>query len=248
MNRKKTPQPDMFQAQQLMAALSLGCDVENRCIFLMGTIDEESAYRFLIAFKTLDRTPGPIHLILCTSGGSIYEGLAIYDAIRCAQNPTMVEGMGLVASAGVPILLAGGIRFLNPETKVMVHHGSFGNDGGFTTPVLYSVAKEAEALNNRYVEIIAQRTGRSVKDIKQACVEERHFTAEEAVDMGLADRVTQPRPIPANYDEGFKEIRAAVQERLNPGLEPLVAKSKKKRVKKPKRKAVRANRVESVSK
>lgn len=197
--------------QMVMAnAMMIGCDADQRVIFLNGEIDEGSAYRFTVAFKLLDRTPGPIHVILNSVGGSIWDGLAIYDCIRCAQNPVAVEGIGVIASAAVPVLLAGAVRFLNPSAKVMIHNGSWGGEH-MTTPVFLSMAREMEAMNKRYVEIIAQRTGMSVKDVEAACAAETWYEANEAMARGFADRVLVPRTQPRNFDAGMEELREAAR-------------------------------------
>ena len=152
-------------SQALLNALALGYDFENRAIYLFGEINDVTAYRFVAGFKWLDRTPGPIHIIMNSGGGEVHAGLAIYDAIRTAENPTIIEGGGIIASAAVPILLAGTARFLNPESYVMVHNSSWDIDTTLSTPVLKSIAEINERLNERYIKMIADRTGKSVKDV-----------------------------------------------------------------------------------
>jgi ATP-dependent Clp endopeptidase proteolytic subunit ClpP len=256
----KNPKPSVdtdVPGGAMMSALMTGCDVEARMLFLAGGIDESTAYRFVFAMKMLDKTPGPIHVILDSPGGSIWDGMAIYDAIRTSRNPVVIEAMGIIASAAVPLLLAGTVRFIAPNSRLMVHNGSW-ELGRCTTPELMSSAKEMEASNKRYHEIIATRTGRSIKDVEAWCREETWFSADEAIKNGFADRVLDTRPIPATFDIGVDEVRAAlglaplaaaaIPAPITPFEKKLAAKLKAKKAKAKKAKKGRRSSITSVSK
>jgi len=191
-------------------ALQLGYDFENRALYLFGEIDAMTAYRFISGFKWLDRTPGPIHVLLSSQGGSTDPGIAIYETLRTANNPIIVEGIGIVASAAVPVLLAGSVRFLNPHTRVMVHNISFNVDGTLSTSDATTISKDAEHFNEWYHTLIAERTGARAKDIDKWCDSETSFAAEEAVKLGFADKVLEPKPFPASYAEALKEIQSYI--------------------------------------
>lgn len=209
--QETNPQHDLLATTQAaLNALSLGYDFEHRAIYLFGPIDKMAAYRFIAGFKTMDRTKGPIHILVSSEGGDTDAGRAIYETIRTAENPTIVEGLGVVASAAVPILQAGTARFLNPHTTVMIHNVSFEIDGGIGTPVVKFLAKEADELNQWYYNVMAERTGRSVKDIERWCEEETAFPAEEAVKHGFADRVLAPRPLPKNFNSAMEELEGSL--------------------------------------
>jgi ATP-dependent Clp protease protease subunit len=200
----------VIASQASLNALALGYDLEHRAIHLFGDIDKNSAYRFISGFKFLDRSEGVIHILISSEGGDADAGMAIYETIRTANNPTIVEALGIVASAAVPILLAGTVRFLNPETRVMVHDVSLAIDGDVSTPVLASVAKDADSFNQRYHEIIAERTNRSIKDVEKWCAAETSFWATEAIKNGFADRVLETRPLPKSYEDALKEIQGLI--------------------------------------
>jgi ATP-dependent Clp protease protease subunit len=194
--------------QMALNGLALGFDVEQRTIYLNGPIDSMSTYRFISGFKFLDRQKGAIHVVVNSPGGNLDDGFAIYDCIRTANNPTVCEGIGAIASAAVPVFEAGTVRFLNPETRIMVHNLSYEMDGSVGTPVMLSLGKETERSNKRYHEILAARTGRSVKDIERWCQDETFFTANEAIKNGFADKILDGRPLPKNFDEGMAEVQA----------------------------------------
>jgi ATP-dependent Clp protease protease subunit len=208
-NSGNQAQAALVISQAALNALSLGYDFEHRAIYLFGPIDKMTAYRFIAGFKWLDRTPGPIHILLNSEGGDAEGGMAIYECLRTANNPTMIEAMGIVASAAVPILVAGTVRFLNPETKVMIHEVTWYGDGAFSTPVIHSLSKETEKMNRRYHEILAERTGKSVKDIEKWCADETYMDCAEAIKFGFADKVLDQRAYPKSFEAGMAEVNGA---------------------------------------
>lgn len=194
-------------SQVNMNALQLGYDFEHRALYMFGEIDNMTAYRFVAGFKWLDRTAGPIHILLSSPGGNNDAGVAIFETMRTANNPTIVEGMGMVASAAVPILLAGTIRFLNPDTRVMIHNSSYHLDGSVSSPEVAAIQRDAEVTNKWYHNLIAERTGAKLRDVANWCAEETFFEAYEAVKLGFADKVLEARPWPKTYEEGLAEIQ-----------------------------------------
>jgi len=198
-------------SQVNLNGMQLGYDFENRALFLFGDIDAGTAYRFIAGFKWLDRTPGPIHILLSSPGGGTDSGIAIYETIRTANNPTIVEGIGIVASAAVPVLLAGSVRFLNPSTRVMIHNISFEIDGTLSTPEAKYISMSAEHFNEWYHGLIAERTGAKPKDIEKWCSGETSFAAEEAVKLGFADKVLTAKPFPTSYAAALKEIQGFIE-------------------------------------
>lgn len=197
-------------SQVNMNALQLGYDFEHRALYLFGVIDNMSAYRFVAGFKWLDRTPGAIHILLASPGGDNDAGVAIFETMRTANNPTIVEGMGMIASAAVPVLLAGTIRFLNPDSRIMIHNSSYEVDGNVTTPLVTAMSRDAEVTNKWYHNLIGERTGAKLKEVEKWCADEMSFNAQEAVELGFADKILEPRPWPDSYEEALKEIQSFV--------------------------------------
>lgn len=212
-------------SQYLLAGLQLGHDVDNRSMYLFGEINDANAYRFVSGFKFLDHSPGPIHVVLNSPGGDVDAGFAIYDALRTAENPVIIEGTGIIASAAVPIFLAGTARFINPETHLMIHYMSFEMEGRITTPVFKSLADVQERINTRYTEIIASRTGKSLKQVEKWCEDEQYFNAVECVKEGFADKVIEVREFPKSFKDAEDEVRQAMV------AQGVLAPSKSKKVK-----------------
>lgn len=234
MAKRKVQEPspaDMMQTvgmltQTNFAALNLGYDIENRVIYIFGPIDRMAAYRFIAGFKWLDRSEGPIHVIICSEGGDVDSGIAMYECIRTAKNPTLIEATGTVASAAVMVLLAGTVRLLNPETTVMIHNISFEIEGQISSPVVHALSKSAQVGNERTYQIYAERTGRSIDDIRKWCDSETTFSAEEAVKFGFADKIADQRAFPKSFEDGVAELN---------GKEPVVIEAAQVVVEKPKK-------------
>jgi ATP-dependent Clp protease, protease subunit len=226
------PQVLLSMSQANLNALALGYDFEHRAIYLFGPIDKMAAYRFIAGFKWMDRTPGPIHILLSSEGGDTDAGMALYECLRTASNPTLIEGMGIIASAAVPVLLAGTARFLNPETKVMIHNVSWDIEGGVSTPIIHSLSKSSEESNKRYYEIIAERTGKSIKDIAKWCDDETYFSCAEAIKLGFADKVLDQRAFPKNFDDAMEEINGKAPSILSASSSEPAKKPRKKKAKK----------------
>lgn len=173
----------------LPSIMATGVDVPARLIYLMGEINNEVAYRFMVALQTLDRIEGDIRIILTSVGGEEDAGYAIYDAIRLSKNKVIIEGYGAVQSIAALIIQAGNVRLLSPECRFMVHNGSLTLSEGIEADTLVAIGKEVLVNNARYHSALATRSGQTIHKIRKLCKDETFFTAQEAVYIGLADRV-----------------------------------------------------------
>lgn len=173
-----------------------GIDLSSRTIFLMGEIEEYTVEPAIKALHILDRTAGDITLKLTTIGGDWYSGMALYDSIILAENPITIIGYGHVMSMGGLVLQAADTRLLSPNATLLVHYGSDWA-GGHVKDL------ERRAMENK-------RTGVVMEDIFLERIHEKHpeytreqfkqqfafdvyLTAQEAVDLGLADSILEPQ-------------------------------------------------------
>ncbi|MFH8386637.1 ATP-dependent Clp protease proteolytic subunit [Kitasatospora sp. NPDC018058] len=137
-----------------------------------------------------------ISLYINSPGGSVTAGLAVYDTMQLIENDVLTVGMGLSASMGQFLLTAGapGKRLVLPSAQVLMHQPSAGLGGSAS-----EIRIQAEHLmrtKQRLIRITAERTGRSVEEIRRDSDRDRWFSAEEAVAYGLADRVEGSVGIP----------------------------------------------------
>ncbi len=114
-----------------------GIDIGNRVLWLTDLSEGESEHdrtaKFLKDLHVLDSiAPAgdkPITIVMNHSGGEIYEGMAIYDAIQQAKNHVTILVRGMAASMGAIILQAADHRIVSKHSVLMIHHGDTGYEG-----------------------------------------------------------------------------------------------------------------------
>jgi len=133
-----------------------------------------------------------ITLLLNTPGGNWEDGMAIYDIIKKIKSKVIIIGMGKIYSMGSVVLQAGYKRWLMPNTYVMIHDGYDGFIGD--TKSYEAWAKIAKDIRNTMYKIYYRGMKKknfkiTIKDIENMCSHDKIFTASEAVEIGLADKV-----------------------------------------------------------
>jgi len=183
-------------ATELSIASQMGVSLRDRRIFLVGDIDEESYSKFLAVFTVLDAFNAPISISLCTDGGDMGSGLAIYDLIKTAQNKVTIDVMGNAHSIGALILQAADHRRILPNSTIMLHQGAMFTVGEnkFKAAEISEHASDLKQKNEKYYQIIADATdGKlSFKDVVRVCKKDTYYSAEEALSNGLVDEIIQP--------------------------------------------------------
>ena len=173
--------------------------LNDRVVFLGGEVNEETANLIVAQLVHLesDDPDKDIHLYLNSPGGSIYAGLAIYDAMQFIKPDVQTICYGIAMSMG-SLLLAGGAagkRLTLPNSRILIHQPSGGYQGQSTDVEIH--AKEILALRARVDEIYANHTGQPVERVHADMERDRYFTGGEAVAYGLADRVIEHRVLAA---------------------------------------------------
>jgi ATP-dependent Clp protease protease subunit len=171
--------------------------LNDRVVFLGGTIDEETANLIVAQLVHLesDDPDKDIHLYINSSGGSIYAGLAIYDAMQFIRPDVQTICYGIAMSMG-SLLLAGGAagkRLTLPNSRILIHQPSGGFEGQSSDIEIH--AREVLALRARVDELYAKHTDQSVERVHADMDRDRFFTGEQAVAYGLVDRVIERRDL-----------------------------------------------------
>jgi ATP-dependent Clp protease protease subunit len=182
--------------------------LNDRVIFLGGQVDEQTANLVVAQLVHLesDAPEKDIHLYINSPGGSIYAGLAIYDAMQFIRPDVQTICYGIAMSMG-SLLLAGGApgkRMALPNSRILIHQPSGGFEGQSSDIEIH--AREVLALRARVDEIYAQHTGQSVERVHADMERDRFFSGQEAVAYGLVDRVIESRELPAR-GRGFSDQR-----------------------------------------
>lgn len=165
----------------------------QRIVFLGTQVDEVSANRVCAQLLVLSaedpRTD--ISLYINSPGGSVTAGLAIYDTMQLIPNDVATLAMGFAASMGQFLLGVGapGKRFALPHARIMMHQPSAGIGG--STADIEIQAENLEFTKRQIEQITARHTGQTPETIARDGDRDRWFTAEQAREYGMVDRVVE---------------------------------------------------------
>jgi len=161
----------------------------GRTIYFFDSIDEDSVcdtIRILDAMES-ESNKKEIYIILSSGGGNAYDGLALYDRIRQSECQIIIVGTGMVASMGLIIFLAGDERRITENTRLLNHQVSADDFGGRTSDFKIE-SKEFEELQSILTDIVAERTGETVKQItRDIALGDKWISAAYALEHGYAD-------------------------------------------------------------
>ncbi len=178
--------------------------LNDRVVFLGGEVNEDTANLIVAQMIHLesDDPDKDIHLYINSPGGSIYAGLAIYDAMQFIRPDVQTICYGIAMSMGSLLLAAGapGKRQALPNSRILIHQPSGGFQGQSTDIEIH--AREVLELRRRVDEIYAKHTGQSLERVHADMERDRFFSGEDAVGYGLVDRVLAERER-SNGNKGF---------------------------------------------
>lgn len=165
--------------------------LNERIIFLGDEVNETTAnivVAQLIHLAYADPKKD-IKLYINCPGGSVYDGMAIYDTMQYIKPDVQTIGIGLQASMGAFLLSSGakGKRMLLPNSRVMIHQPSSGTEGKVTDQEI--TLRESVALKKILNEILAKNTGQKLAKLEKDVERDHWMSATEAVEYGLVDKV-----------------------------------------------------------
>jgi len=165
--------------------------LNERIIFLGEQVDEHTAnivVAQLIHLAYVD-SKKDIKLYINSPGGSVYDGMAIYDTMQYITPDVQTIGIGLQASMGAFLLSSGtkGKRFMLPHSKVMIHQPSHATRGKVTDMEID--LKEGLAIKEMLAELFSKNTGQKITKIKSDMERDYWMTPEEAKSYGLVDEI-----------------------------------------------------------
>jgi ATP-dependent Clp protease, protease subunit len=169
--------------------------LRERIVFLVGPVNDATANLVVaqLLFLESENPDKDIFLYINSPGGSVSAGLSIFDTMQFIKPDVSTLCMGMAASMGSFLLMAGakGKRFALPNSRVMIHQPSGGAQGQATDIEIQAreIIKTREQLNRIY----ADRTGQPVEKIAADMERDRWMSPVEAVDYGLIDQVLEKR-------------------------------------------------------
>jgi ATP-dependent Clp protease protease subunit len=164
----------------------------NQRIVFVGTAIDDDVANVVVAQLLHLESEDPdrdISLYVNSPGGSAYGGLAIYDTMQFVAPDVATICFGIAMSAG-SLLLAGGAagkRMALPSSRILIHQPTSGFQGQASDIEIH--ARETLALRAHLDEIYARHTRQPVERIHEDLERDRYFTAEQACEYGLIDRV-----------------------------------------------------------
>ena len=169
--------------------------LNERIIWLEGEVRDDNSNRIAKQLQVLSaQDPDKdISLYINSPGGSISAGMVIYDTMQLIPNDVTTVAMGLAASMGQFLLCAGaaGKRYATPNTRIMMHQPSGGLGG--TASDIKIQAEQMAFIKQVLSERIASHTGQSVEQIIADSDRDRWFTADQAKEYGIIDKVIHKR-------------------------------------------------------
>ncbi len=169
--------------------------LKDRIIFLGGEIDDDVANTVVaqLLFLEMEDPDADICLYINSPGGSVTAGMAIYDTMQYIKPQVRTVCIGMAASMGAFLLMAGqkGKRCALPNSEVMIHQPLGGAQGQAT-----DVAIHAEWLirtKEKMTRMKAEMTGQDIETVRRDLERDHFMTAEEALAYGVIDEIIQPR-------------------------------------------------------
>jgi ATP-dependent Clp protease protease subunit len=169
--------------------------LRERIVFLVGPVNDATANLVVaqLLFLESENPDKDIFLYINSPGGSVSAGLSIYDTMQFIKPDVSTLCMGMAASMGSFLLMAGakGKRAALPNSKVMIHQPSGGAQGQATDIEIHAreILKTREQLNRIY----AERTGQTLEKITADMERDFYMSPEEAKAYGLIDQVLTSR-------------------------------------------------------
>lgn len=171
--------------------------LKDRIIFLNGVLDNASACSIIAQLLYLESEDPDkdICLYINCPGGSVSDGLAIYDTMKYIKCDVSTICIGMAASMGAFLLSSGtkGKRIALPNSEIMIHQPSLSS-------VYQGQATDVEIMTNQMMRIkdklnsiLSENTGRELSKVVEDTERDYYLTAEEAVDYGIIDKIITER-------------------------------------------------------
>lgn len=169
--------------------------LRERIVFLVGPVNEQSASLIVaqLLFLESENPDKDISFYINSPGGSVYDGMAIYDTMHFIKPDVSTLCTGFAASMGTFLLAAGtrGKRYALPNARIMIHQPSGGSQG--TAADVEIQAKEVLFQRERLNAMLAECTGQSIEQVVKDTDRDNFMSAAAAKTYGLIDDVLAHR-------------------------------------------------------
>lgn len=172
--------------------------IKRNTVNIFGAIDTVMAEQVISQLQYLDNkfktedvpeSERVITIQINSPGGSVSDGLAIYDTMNYIDAKIETVGLGMAASMGAFLLSAGtrGMRKATENCEILIHQPLGGASGQASDIII--AARHIEGIRSRLNEILSQNTGKTVEEIQRDTDRDTILSAKDAKDYGLIDVV-----------------------------------------------------------
>lgn len=169
--------------------------LKNRTLFLTEDVSSQSCTELIKNLLLLDEEDQKSQITLCihSNGGSVSSGLALYDVLQLIHAPVRTVCLGMAASMGAILFLAGKKREMLPHARIMIHDPSYANGdiAGRKPAEIQRQLDELKRTRDILADIIAKATGKTLEEICSVTCNDTYFNAEEAIDYKLATGIAK---------------------------------------------------------
>ena len=169
--------------------------LNDRIVFLGEEVNATTASLIVAQLLYLEaQDPDKdVQFYINSPGGSVTDGMAIYDTMQYIKCDVSTICVGMAASMGAFLLSAGakGKRMALPNAEIMIHQPSAGTQGQITDMAIH--LKRLEIIKKRMNVILADNCGKYVEQVTADCERDNFMTAQEALDYGLIDKIITNR-------------------------------------------------------
>ncbi|HTX49130.1 MAG TPA: ATP-dependent Clp protease proteolytic subunit [Caulobacteraceae bacterium] len=169
--------------------------LRERVVFLNGPVEDGMAALICaqLLYLESENPKKQIDMYINSPGGVVTSGLAIYDTMQYIKSPVSTVCMGMAASMGSFLLMAGepGLRITLPNARIMVHQPSGGFQGKAS-----DIERHAEDIiktKRRLNELYAKHCGRTYEEVERTLDRDYFMSAEEAKEWGIVDHIYETR-------------------------------------------------------
>ncbi|MFZ9867908.1 MAG: ATP-dependent Clp protease proteolytic subunit [Ilumatobacteraceae bacterium] len=169
--------------------------LKSRVVLLGSDVDDAAANQICaqLLFLEGEDPKADVWLYINSPGGSITAGMAIYDTMQFISCDVATVCVGLAASMGQFLLTAGapGKRYSLPNARIMMHQPLAGLRGQAADIAIQ--AEQLAFIKRRMAELTSHHSGKAIEDVQKDSERDRWFSAEQAKEYGLVDKVIVKR-------------------------------------------------------
>jgi ATP-dependent Clp protease protease subunit len=169
--------------------------LRERVVFMNGPVDDGLAALICaqLLYLESENPKKQIDMYINSPGGIVTSGLAIYDTMQYIRSPVSTVCMGMAASMGSFLLMAGepGMRIALPNARIVLHQPSGGFEGEASD--IQRHAEDIIKTKRRLNELYAKHCGRTYEEVEKTLDRDYFMSAEEAKEWGIVDHIFDSR-------------------------------------------------------